>query len=542
MNTSFLDQLTEVNQYARLIAVHENLSALQGQHVEHLIQMVGILTSQGDSKTALEIAEISVLCAIALDDNTILAEALTEQARVSFANAYNQAAIHLSLQALNCLKREMDTLTEIREFFIVHDFEFGMALVDEKIAAVGLEPIHAIERLDFVERVYEQAGYQLGLGYVFLHKAAFYKFMDSLEEALTCYLKSYRILSDFQMCITELLIDLSYVYSQLNQLDEAKYYISEAERIFQQEENDLGLASVYFNRAANMRRRQQNRNLVRLYRQAYELFLGHEQIEDVAFVEMNVATLLMQYPGHQEQSLRFLESARDRLANTENQQLLARVTAYLALLLLNMGKDGQSKELLLSVADGAFSDVPTETKWQVLYTLGGLEFRDGNLGQAYDYYRSAVEVIASIRSRLRTEEFIIDFIDRKPDFYGPLVMLANEMGKPIDAFGWVEQARSRAFLHILGNVRHTLQTDVDTTLVEELRDIDRQITILEQAVKTDGAAESQAVLALWQRRLDELIVTRRNLDRLRKFRSAEVRSMVEVQPMDWREILACLSA
>jgi len=496
--------------------------------------------SEDELKAAMDISESAVLCAIAVDDDMVLAKALTVRAQILFAANENQAGIHCSLQSLNCLRRKYGLFTEMREFFVEHNFGFGIALVDERIAR-GLEPSAALNILDQVKVIYEKRDYQLGLGYVLWNQADIHKTAYRMEEALTCYLRAVEILRHFQMHIAELLINLSYVYSQLNQLDEVQLCLNEADEIFRQEENELGQAGINVNRAALMRRKGQYWNLIRLYRKAHELYQRHNQINDMAFVKMNVATLLSYYRGHQDQSFALLKSAIATFDKANNKRLVAKARGYLAYIHYNMGAQKQAKELLLPIVDGNYDDVPADTLWQALYVMGSMELPEGNPIIAYEYYERAIEIVDSMRAQLRTEELIIDFLNLKPDFYGPLVSLAITTEKLTEALGWVEQAKSRAFLHLLGNVRSTFRSNMDAILLEQLDEMDTQTAILERTIASRQSLESADILDRWRQNLSDQISLRENLNRKRKIHNAEVASFINVQPLDWQEIKDALS-
>jgi tetratricopeptide (TPR) repeat protein len=534
VNLSVLDHLAEIDQYARLDLVQQHLDQIQSQHIEYLLQVTKNSMEQDDLEAAVGISEIAVLCSVALDDHMLLATALTVRAQTLFALDDSRTAIHCSLQALNVLRNEYTRWHEIRDFFIEQDFKFGIALLDERVAR-GLEPSDAIDILNQVETIYERYGYELGLGYVHLMKGSIYKYIQWLEDALTSFRRALQILRQHQMHVAEVLLDLSYVCGELNQLEEAKRYLKEAQGIFGEEENELGLAGVDFSEAAFLRRQRQYRNLVQLYRRAYTVYQRHNRVEDVAFVEMNVATLLS-YPGHQRQSLAFLESAIATLSEAHNERLLAKAKGYLALLHYSMGAQEQAKELMMGLVEESNDEVPMDTLWQASYNLGGLELAAGNLAEAYEHYQRAEGVIDSMRSYLRTEELIIDILDLKPDFYSPLVSLTQMMRKPTESLGWVEKAKSRAFLHLLGNSRLAAHSDSDAALLEQLNEMDAQLAILDKAINSRKTLESPGILDKWQQSLREKVDAREALRRQLKIQNAEVASVVTVQPLDWDEV------
>ena len=66
------------------------------------------------------------------------------------------------------------------------------------------------------------------------------------------------------------------------------------------------------------------------------------------------------------------------------------------------------------------------------------------------YYR-AIDVIESMRSMIRVEEYASGFVDDKLDVYGALIDLLLQRGEVNEAFNLVERSKSRNFLDMLGS-------------------------------------------------------------------------------------------
>lgn len=534
MDISVFNKLPELDQYIRLDLAQQHLSEIQGEHIENMLRIAQD-SLKGNFETAFGVSELAILCAIALDDQIILSKALIAHARLLFSIGDNQTAIHYSLQAFNCLRLNYQYLNEIRNFFIDQDFNFGIALLDEKIAH-SLEPIAAVNLLERVEVIYNKCNYQLGLGYVYWIKGGAYKVLYRLEDAFTAYMHALQILSQYEMHVAELLLDLSYVCAQVNQLDEAQLYLEKAEKIYQEEKNELGLVAIDLNKATFSRRKGENPNFVRLYRQAYFTYQKHNQIENAAFVEMEVATLLLRYPRHQDQSIVFLKSAISTFVEAGNKQLTAKARGYLAILYYSNGEYVKAKKLLIEIIDGNHLDIPSDTLWQSFYYLGVIELSEGNLVKSYEHYQNALEIIEQMRAHLRTEELIIDFLDLKPNFYEPLVLIAKELRRIIEAIYWIEQSKSRAFIHLLGNTKFSYHSTNDAGLLNQLNELDTQIAILDKTMDSRRTLESTKIINTWHHIRSEKISRREQLSRELKIRNAEMASLVNVQSIGWEEI------
>lgn len=536
MNQIEINALIEKDQYTRLDILQQQLDHIEDQHVESLIEKAKLLSNEGDLQGAAEVLDVAVLGAIAVDEPTMLTRAITAQSRNLFAVGENQRGIHYALQALNSLRRQMSS-REARTFFEENDLEFGVALVDAKTIH-EIDASLTIQVLTNVEQVYEKYGYELGLAYALIAKGSALKHVLQMEDAFVSYLRALGILRKYEMYIADLLLDLSYVCSSLNQLDEAQAYLDEAEEIYEEEGNELGLAAVYVNQAAYLRRKGQLKNLARIYRHAHGIYQEHDRVEDTAFVDMNVGTLLQIYPLHPEQSLLFLERALAAYEGTGNNRLAMKVKGYMAFAYDWMGMRGQARDLFLEIVE--HEETSADAMWKACYMLANIELAEGNLLNAKRHLLKGIETIDSMRASLRTEELIVDALDLKPDFYGPLVSLTEKMGESIEAIGWAEQAKSRAFLHLLGNTKFAVPASQDLTMVAQIDDLDARIGIVHQTIHLDTGVESIELIHKRQGILRQLVATRERLRRQLKISNSEAASMVNVQPLDWTEMKSLL--
>lgn len=88
-------------------------------------------------------------------------------------------------------------------------------------------------------------------------------------------------------------------------------------------------------------------------------------------------------------------------------------------------------------------------------SLGQLAVANGDAPGAESHFKSALEMIETMRAPLPAESFRIAFLSDKLTPYGELVRLCLADGTPLrvaEALGYVERARARALLDLLGNV------------------------------------------------------------------------------------------
>jgi CHAT domain-containing protein/tetratricopeptide (TPR) repeat protein len=246
----------------------------------------------------------------------------------------------------------------------------------------------------------------------------------------------------------------------LNQLDLARALLAEANALYQTLGNEVGAA------------------MVRLY-QAYAAFLAADfttatttaQQTEAAFVAVNAWGRLLQARWLRGEALR--QQGKRRAAR---------------LLLEETLRDAQ-QQMVPQIAHRCFT------------SLGQVAMADGDVSQAEAYFRSALALIEHMRAPLPAEAFRIAFLSDKLTPYTELIRLCLADGSPqrvAEALGYVERARARALLDLLGDVQPASPAPPDTftaevnariaTLREELNWFYSQINRPDSPTATRGPA------------------------------------------------------
>ena len=118
--------------------------------------------------------------------------------------------------------------------------------------------------------------------------------------------------------------------------------------------------------------------------------------------------------------------------------------------------------------------------WQIHYGRGRALEAAGELPGAVGALQSAVEIIESVRERLREERFRAGWVEDKYRVYIDLARLQLELGRTEDAFSTAERLRARSFLTQLER-RPAAASGGDALRQAELRERIRQL----QRVLTD---------------------------------------------------------
>lgn len=105
----------------------------------------------------------------------------------------------------------------------------------------------------------------------------------------------------------------------------------------------------------------------------------------------------------------------------------------------------------------------------IAYQRGNILKRQGRIDETLIAYRQAIETIEALRTTAEGEDVKIGLLGTTQQVYEAMVLLCLEQGRTVDAFNYVERARSRAFLDTLVHKAPELYETVDrpvATLVE----------------------------------------------------------------------------
>ena len=169
--------------------------------------------------------------------------------------------------------------------------------------------------------------------------------------------------------------------------------------------------------------------------------------------------------------------------------------------LRRLGDRAAAHVLLAATLNEAQQYLTPQIAHRCLTALGQLAMTNGELSQAEAYFKQAVILIEEMRAPLPAEAFRIAFLSDKLTPYTELVRLCLADGSPqrvAEALGYVERARARALLDLLGDIQPTSPAPADTftaevnariaTLREELNWFYSQINRPDSPTATRGPA------------------------------------------------------
>ncbi len=135
-----------------------------------------------------------------------------------------------------------------------------------------------------------------------------------------------------------------------------------------------------------------------------------------------------------------------------------------------------------------------EVTWRMCYEIGRALAREGRNARARDYLARAVDALERTRSRIREDTLKKMFVSSVQEVYAEMIQLLYDMERFQEGFDYLERAKARAFLDMLGGRSLEAAGDVDEGLVQRGREIQERLDalVLELRVSLGGEKRRKA--------------------------------------------------
>lgn len=265
-------------------------------------------------------------------------------------------------------------------------------------------------------------------------------------------------------------LDLSEIYLELNLNAEARELGLAAHEAFEELGFGYEGAKALAFAAIAASRTGQPFEGIKLFAQAKQIFLREKNQVWPSLIDLYEALVLFN-------EVRLFEAQRLCLAAHEFfRSSPMRGKAVLAeLLLTRISLRMNDLKSARQHCDAALADLETFDSPMLLYQAeflkGGIRRASADTDGAYHSYQRAREAVEHVRGKLRGEELKIAFFQNKLEVYENLVDLCLHREDSLEeAFGYIEQAKSRALVDLLGQSVQ-LSTSVDLGQSELVRSI-----------------------------------------------------------------------
>jgi CHAT domain-containing protein/tetratricopeptide (TPR) repeat protein len=256
-----------------------------------------------------------------------------------------------------------------------------------------------------------------------------------------------------------------------------------------------------------------------LAQQGYEGFqklgMGYESAKCLAF-----SAIAASQQGHAFEGLKLFSEAREIFVGEKNRAWPSLIDLYRALVFYNEGRYFEARRLAVEALE-SFRSLQLENKlvlaelllarialrtenveqayghgqqaieklahleapvlsYQAHLLMGNIHSAGGRFDHAYSSYQSARQALETLRSSLRGEELKIAFIKNRLEVYEHLVeicLIREGMAATEEAFGYVEQAKSRSLMDLFLRPAPTIAEDEpgQSDLVRSIRDLREEL-------------------------------------------------------------------
>ena len=254
------------------------------------------------------------------------------------------------------------------------------------------------------------------------------------------------------------LLDLSEIYVELNLSAEAAEIAQEACAGFQEVGIGYEAAKALANHAIALSQQEKAFRALELFGQARAMFVREKNRVWPWLIDLYQA-LVLYNEGRFSESHRLCAGALEffRSSTLPGKAVLCQL--LLVRLALRAGDcRGARRECASALERLGALEAPV-LSYQAHCLMGQVQEASGCLKEAYESYRWAREAMETLRSSLRGEELKISFMKNKLEVYESLVELCLSQGghaSAEEAFGYMEQAKSRSLKDLLFQGVHTL--------------------------------------------------------------------------------------
>ena len=167
--------------------------------------------------------------------------------------------------------------------------------------------------------------------------------------------------------------------------------------------------------------------------------------------------------------------------------------------------------------------------WMVYHKRAHVRSALGRMDDALDDLKKAIHLVETLRSELQIESLQQGFINDKMQLYYDAVHLLIDMGRPEEAFHFVERAKSRSFVDLLANQSVSLPKMQNESLkqIDELR-----MGIQEAQQRLTGAQKDRRDQMDWDRELQKRREAYEHFLLDLQIQDEELASFISVSPLN----------
>jgi CHAT domain-containing protein len=275
------------------------------------------------------------------------------------------------------------------------------------------------------------------------------------------------------------LLDLAEIYLELNLSTDAREMAEQARARF----TDLGMgyeaakSLAYVAIACGQEGRAFG--ALELFAEARQLFVQEQNLVWPSLIDLYQAVLLFD-EGRLFEARRLSLEALNQFRGPAFSAKAALCDLLLARIALRLGDPGAAHAYCNTALERLANIGTPILTYHARLLLGHTASQLGDRTAAYTAYQVARETLESLRSRVRGEELKVAFAKNKIEVYERLIELTLERGSSAEdfqeAFGYVEQAKSRTLLDLIFQPVHALAPDAsESGLAHSIRELREEL-------------------------------------------------------------------
>jgi CHAT domain-containing protein len=191
------------------------------------------------------------------------------------------------------------------------------------------------------------------------------------------------------------------------------------------------------------------------YHDAETWYAQQKDVDGELGVIKNIGIVLALDLGKLDEALQTFDRAHALAKKTGNQREIMQSLLYRGETLFRMGRLSAAETDFEAGQEYAIQLGTVEEQWKALYGMGKIALRNNRTDVAEQKFRSAIDKIESLRSKLQLNRLKTDFLADKRDVYDALIKLLLDRNDLPDALEYMERSRARVFQDRFYNAKVT---------------------------------------------------------------------------------------
>jgi CHAT domain-containing protein/predicted negative regulator of RcsB-dependent stress response len=252
-----------------------------------------------------------------------------------------------------------------------------------------------------------------------------------------------------------------------------------------------------------------------------------------------------------DEAVKYLENALEQFYQSDRWLMQRWCHIYLGYSYMRLNKNTEAKRSLESAIMIATKVADPLPQFNAHIWLGRMSEREGENQKAFEHYAEAIKILESTRTKFTDPTLKALFIRDRLAVYEWMIQLLLKMRRPPEALHYLERARARVFLDMLGEKIFSSKKKEENDLLTKERSLRQQIESLsgetgpgpsrggerleEETVDKDAEMVNEKVLRLRRLQSEHLAI----LEKIEKL-NPELASLVSINPLKAEEIQVLL--